>query len=897
MPQDGPRSIVYRSFFSCEDPKGVVECKTSRKTKTDSHKLDEKVGHPKTQKNLSRSFSWNGERNDTISRVPTDQELHSPSTFQLMQISRGAEKLNQVIDTWSKDISLEKHSKDIAENLLKGALDLKESLAMLGKLQEASQVMAKLKKKQKDKGGGAKLDGGGIERTMSDRFGYASQRTVEFENPRFSVDGSARDCFDELREVIKESFARQNLLPKSYNEEKPYSDRPKSEFLLPPSSPDMLLLPKSFKEEKSYFDRTEADFSWDPSYQNHKLSKMSKESKAKSDCSQDLPSTSSSQSSHYFSYEFDSSDSSISKSLETKPKAPNVIAKLMGLEDISPKRLQSHPQKHYGKEKALNQGRLIFDIDLPKARRPPFVQKLDQHPRTLEELTETVQFKGLLSSSSPRRFEHLSDISDWRKGFASDVPPIVIIKPLPVSELKEEALRRPKLEDLDEKMLRKRKVKSELPPRPHNDREGALKSTEIRREVRAEKSPGKRPIQERASKDFGDAVARKGDKSIKRQENPHSAMNKASSPLKPRNQKKEVSQKMVNRNRKAIPNSSKPTEDETKKYRDASKALQSTKLKSASARKSEKEPNFSNVQVLKDQGATVDTMAECLTTSESSTGQKKNVGKEEQASELSEISVESEICSDDFPVDPVSQTVPDVTENLIIPSQQITGGEEKDIYEDLVNCNKSAAYPGDSSVILLLDSEFKEGAGNSISFYATDKKRYERNNTMRNLLLGSTSFVNHAEELFDIHSHRPTYSHTTSLHEYETDDSEVLLECAKELLGNRCLQCNFGVHPVPNTLIKESKIWIPLDQLVDEICDGIEYLRSYYKLGDKGLIVHKLHTVLQKDMWGKGVVTGAWDFGWSKGFTTPDEIDEVVVNIEHHILSDLFDDMLRDLAV
>ena len=46
---------------------------------------------------------------------------------------------------------------------------------------------------------------------------------LEFQNPRLSVDGSTRDCFKELREVIRESFARQNLLTKVYNEEKAHS--------------------------------------------------------------------------------------------------------------------------------------------------------------------------------------------------------------------------------------------------------------------------------------------------------------------------------------------------------------------------------------------------------------------------------------------------------------------------------------------------------------------------------------------------------------------------------------------------------------------------------------------------------------------------------------------------
>lgn len=54
-----------------------------------------------------------------------------------------------VIDLWSKGITIKRHYNDIAKDLLKGAFDLQESLVMLGKLQQASQHMAKLKKKKK----------------------------------------------------------------------------------------------------------------------------------------------------------------------------------------------------------------------------------------------------------------------------------------------------------------------------------------------------------------------------------------------------------------------------------------------------------------------------------------------------------------------------------------------------------------------------------------------------------------------------------------------------------------------------------------------------------------------------------------------------------------------------
>ncbi|KAE8009146.1 hypothetical protein FH972_005599 [Carpinus fangiana] len=55
-----------------------------------------------------------------------------------MEVSQGVQKLNWMFDLWTKGVRFDGQSKDIAEDLLKRALDLQESLIMLGKLQEAS---------------------------------------------------------------------------------------------------------------------------------------------------------------------------------------------------------------------------------------------------------------------------------------------------------------------------------------------------------------------------------------------------------------------------------------------------------------------------------------------------------------------------------------------------------------------------------------------------------------------------------------------------------------------------------------------------------------------------------------------------------------------------------------
>lgn len=592
MPQDGSKSVVYRSFFSCDDPKGVAECKTRRKSKVVLEKTEDKIddNHQRKQKNL-----------DIVSEEGPTDELDNLSSVQLMEVSKEAHKLNQVIDTWSNSLSFDSQSKDIAKDLLRGALDLQESLTMLGKLQEASKYMMKLKKKEKANGG--KLEGAGIERTSSDRFVierttsdrfvYQNDKKMDFQKPRLSADGSSRDCYDELREVIRESFARQNLLPKKSSVEgKCYFDRR-----------------KSYSEERACSDRTKSYYEEKGYFDNMKL-----------DLSMDCPSSSSSQSSTSQSHEFDSFDSSVSKSQEEKPKGPNVIAKLMGLEEIPSRQWQM-------KDRQLNHVTPIFDFDLPKSRKPNrMIQKADDpRRRTLEELIQTVEFQGLVDGS--KHHKYFSNASDWRKRFADDAPPIVIMKPRHLSVSFEEELQKQK--NMRDYLYRKEiinrcKMETAVPPK------GALNFSEIQRKLQAEMSPLQRLSKDKGGKKLGDVRRKSEDKATKVQENQSFAKTKASGPVKPKVQKKEVMENKVDKIKRMAPTKRVPMEVDTAKFKDASKVHNSSKPSSTNLKKPEREQNSSKSRVSQQKG----TPSQCIlkASPRSPNIQKKNAKNEKQVS-------------------------------------------------------------------------------------------------------------------------------------------------------------------------------------------------------------------------------------------------------------------------
>ncbi|KAG5225686.1 plastidic glucose transporter [Salix suchowensis] len=214
---------MYRSFVTCDDPKGVVECGTIRKSKSGSHRMEHKIITQKAQKKNSKTDLAAVAENKELLSKGIVEEYCSPSSFQLLEVSRGAQKLNQTISSWSKGLSYDGQSKDIAKDLLKGALDMQDSLLVLGKLHEASHYMAQLKR-QKEKLKRGKNNDVGAEMMSSHQFGDLHCQTG-FQKPLLSAGGSSKDFIDELKKAVADSLGRQNLLPNRTTREKTFSDR------------------------------------------------------------------------------------------------------------------------------------------------------------------------------------------------------------------------------------------------------------------------------------------------------------------------------------------------------------------------------------------------------------------------------------------------------------------------------------------------------------------------------------------------------------------------------------------------------------------------------------------------------------------------------------------------
>ncbi|CAL9119362.1 unnamed protein product [Musa textilis] len=180
------------------------------------------IGKPKTGSAMEFTSGRSHSGQDPASSKGREEEqaaaYRNSNDFQLLQVSREAHRLAQVIDSWSNSANIDSRSQFFVDDLLRGALDLQESLDMLKKLQDASKKMPRINSKQKQ------VDEICERELGSQRFAVGSYRNRLHES-RCSADDFSRDCVEELKQVIKESLHKTNVLSSSSDDEKNSSSR------------------------------------------------------------------------------------------------------------------------------------------------------------------------------------------------------------------------------------------------------------------------------------------------------------------------------------------------------------------------------------------------------------------------------------------------------------------------------------------------------------------------------------------------------------------------------------------------------------------------------------------------------------------------------------------------
>lgn len=744
---------MYRSFVTCDDPKGVIEGKTIKKSKIDLQNIED-----------------------------------------------------------------HKVSKDFARDLLKGAFDLQESLVMLGKLQEASEYVTGLRKRESDATGVGKTKS---ERLVADHR-YNNNKD-EFGKSSLSVDRS-RDCYDELREVIRDSLARQNLLPPCCASEKARSGRRKIDL---------------------YQDFPSTSFT---SLSETSMEKACVDDARKLVMSPELPSTSSSQ--------FASFDCSRDKE---KPKVPNLIARLMGLEEIPSTPLH---QKQLEKDMIFKPTRPIFEIDLPKAKKLSVInQKADPKRRTLDGIIETMQFKGLLRCKSNNVISH------QLKSSAADAPPIVIMRPVYAPEVQAERFSTSIRDEnpLDTKnSFGKRNLKEESAP----------VNFTVHRKMHTRNIQKSSCIPEKGSKDHNEETL-------------SLTKNRASSPGRTKQPKKEVIDKRVERTQRA-PGAKRSGEMKNVSPNNTTKVQDQSKRTTAKVTKPEKKSNVPEKLVASQRSA--DSKRITAVVSQNSRNRKKNVKTDKSVKSSSIVPIVENMehnCEQDSDI-----TVTNLTSSEEPPCEEVAEISKSVVTDNLKNGECSAT----ESTMTLIQCDHNiplmEHTRYQIRQDSTEKEFLKSRATTRHILLSNESFLSRAEELFDTDAWEPTVWKTVSV-ENEMPNSTLVLDCANELLENKRFQSALTISKSP---VNISRVSISFDKLLNEICDAIEVLRSHTKVDANILSVDTLYALHERDLSCNGVISTTWDLGWRNAFTL-DEVEQIVTDIEKHVVNGIIDDALTELTL
>lgn len=552
-------------------------------------------------------------------------------------------------------------------------------------------------------------------------------------------------------------------------------------------------------------------------------------------------STSSSQSSMICTSNFSSTDSPISSAAsEKKAKGPTLIAKLMGVEEFPSEPLQSTSKQ---------QGPVI-DVDMPRARKPPVdIRKKGPGRKTLQELLEIMHSQRLLEGNSFKEVDsHFLDPFS-RHSLLSDVVPIVLIKPQSIQWSKVEKASAPNC--WEERTLSKQRglnscLAGGTPTNRLINRDAVKDNTVTKRKIKS----GKQEVNTKQKfsskmKNFGPLTNQPEDKGA--------IEKKSAKVLKlAMDSRKPVGKVKDTKNPKTMSN-----------YRNQAKVIPT-------------ETHYS-------QKRSTTTTSRSIYTSKTLDQKRSPMKKEKQANKPRAVTVTKRNLGqkgDEKRIDLVS--IGDCTTTACQKSGQNGIKSSR-------NLIKEYCYNDHGSVCETMEptAEIRRDAKScgEVDDQLGPHERYSNESTLKALLLNNSAFLHHAKELFDLNVNVPAT-------EVKSTDAEVrlTLDCANEIIQFRGLPQSLMTHLLPHNLFRFMTTRKSLGQLLDEVCSGVETLRTYSELAGNTNALENIQMVLERDILQNDMPTRMWGSGWRNGFSVYD-MENIVYEVETRILTALVEEI------
>ncbi|KAI3821053.1 hypothetical protein L1987_08609 [Smallanthus sonchifolius] len=207
------------------------------------------------------------------------------------------------------------------------------------------------------------------------------------------------------------------------------------------------------------------------------------------------------------------------------------------------------------------------------------------------------------------------------------------------------------------------------------------------------------------------------------------------------------------------------------------------------------------------------------------------------------------------------------------------------ITSEIVVAGKNAKIPYKST---LLENNPKKAFYSSIQVVLTEQEKQ-----LKEILMKDQLFLSTAEALFKLNI--PVGFLHADDHNHHNHETKLKLDCGYEILKRKARSQELSVHPYIRPSIADTSIRF-LDELVKQLYKDLEGLRLYGRDTCNQYEADYLHHMLEKDIYNKNPdINSFWDFGWHITTFTFVEKDEFVSDVEQDMLCGLVDEIIDDL--
>ncbi|XP_038906190.1 uncharacterized protein LOC120092061 [Benincasa hispida] len=183
--------------------------------------------------------------------------------------------------------------------------------------------------------------------------------------------------------------------------------------------------------------------------------------------------------------------------------------------------------------------------------------------------------------------------------------------------------------------------------------------------------------------------------------------------------------------------------------------------------------------------------------------------------------------------------------------------------------------------------------------FSTSRKQEtltEKENHLKQTLITSEWFLNAAEALFKLNI--PSFIlHDSGHHSHLKNGRNFTIDCSYELMKRKGIRQELNNRPCTNICLRSKKIE-SLDDLIKQLHRDIEALKFYGRNGNPDCELQDyLPKMLESDIYNQEPdFNSMWDLGWNETTFVFVEREEVVRDVEKHVLSGLLDEVTRDLV-